>query len=120
VVLALVGVDAPLGVLGAALAVAGFGNGIVYSASTSYSLGAIPVEDAAEASALLNTVRVLGLALGIALSNSIVRLVDSAFGGQAQAGLRVALAVAAVIAFAGVLVVGLAPRRVAPPAAAPR
>jgi len=46
-----------------------FGNGIVYSASTSYSLGAIPVEDAAEASALLNTVRVLGLALGIRRSD---------------------------------------------------
>ena len=76
----------------------------MYSASTSQSLAAIPVSDAAEASATLNMIRVLGLALGIALSNSIVRVVDDVVPGHSEAGLRVALWVAAAIAAAGVVV----------------
>jgi hypothetical protein len=52
-------------------------------------------------------IRVLGLALGIALSNSIVRVIDDAFTGHAQLGLRVALGIAALIAAAGVPVARL-------------
>jgi len=110
VLLACTGVDVPVVVVGLGLAVAGLGNGVVYSASTSHSLAAVPIDDAAEASATLNMVRVLGLALGIALSNSIVRVVDDVVPGRSEAGLRVALGVAAVIAAAGVVVA----RRAAP------
>jgi MFS family permease len=111
--LAVSGVDGALWIVGVGLAVAGLGNGIVYSASTSYSLSELPVVDAAEASAVLNMVRVLGLALGIALSNSIVRVVDGSMSGDAQAGLRVALGVAAVIAVVGVPIARTTGRRVA-------
>lgn len=105
--LVITGVDGALVLVAAGLAVAGLGNGIVYSASTSYSLADVSVDRAAEASAVLNMIRVLGLALGIALSNSIVRVIDDAFTGHAQLGLRVALGIAAVIAAAGVPVARL-------------
>lgn len=117
--LALVGFEGSLALVAAGLAVAGLGNGVVYSASTSYSLRDIPPDDAAEASALLNMIRVLALALGIALSNSLVRVADDLFDGHSQAGLRAALGLAAVIAAAGIPVLRVA-RAVEPPALEPR
>jgi dipeptide/tripeptide permease len=118
-VLTVTGVDVGVALVAVGLAIAGLGNGVVYSASTSYSLAAIPVDDAAEASAALNMVRVLGLALGIALSNSIVRVVDDVVPGHSEAGLRVALGVAAVVVAAGMVVArGATPT--APERAGPR
>jgi hypothetical protein len=62
---------------------------------------------------------VLGLALGIALSNSIARVVDDVVPGHSEAGLRVVLALAAAIALAGVPVARMAESRRADAADAP-
>ena len=103
--LAVTGIDAPLGVVVVALAVAGFGNGLVYAASTAHGLAGVTTVRAAEASALLNMWRVLGLALAVGISDSIVRIVDSGEGARADAGLRWALLVAAAICVIGVPIV---------------
>lgn len=104
VVFAIVGVDASMGFVLVALVVAGFGNGLVYAASTAHALVGIATVRSAEASAVLNMLRVLGLALSVALSNSIV----SAFGSggvESDSGLRVAFLVAAIICAIGVPIV---------------
>ena len=103
--LAAVGLDAPLAVVVAALAVAGVGNGLVYAASTAHGLAGIAPVRSAEASALLNMWRVLGLALAVAVSNSIVRVVDSGGTLADDRGLQVALLVAAAICAVGVPIV---------------
>lgn len=103
--LAAVGLDAPLAVVVAALAVAGVGNGLVYAASTAHGLAGIAPVRSAEASALLNMWRVLGLALAVAVSNSIVRVVDSGSTLADDRGLQVALLVAAAICAVGVPIV---------------
>jgi len=82
------------------LAVAGIGNGIVYSAATSYALVDIPPDDAGEASAVLSALRVLGLALAVALSTSLMSTIDDALPGGSW-GLRISLLLAAFITGAG-------------------
>ena len=84
IALGVTGIDLALGGLVALLTVAGFGNGIVYSASTSYGLAGIGDDRAAEASALLNMWRVLGLSVAVALSGSLVRIVDEHEIGRAH------------------------------------
>jgi MFS family permease len=100
VAMAIVGPDGPLGSLLVTLAVTGFGNGIVYSAATSYALIDVDTPDAAEASAALSALRVLGLALAVAVSTSMMTTIDSQWPGGSW-GLRVALVLAAVITGAG-------------------
>jgi hypothetical protein len=87
---------------------------VVYSAATSYALIDIAPADAGEASAVLSAARVLGLALAVALSTSLVATIDSAWPGSTW-GLRVALALAA-----GVTAVGWWLARRAPVPAADR
>ena len=101
--LALVGLDAAVVALLVALAIAGAGTGIVYSVSTSYTIGDTRPADAGEASALLTMLRLLGLTLSVALSTSLAIWVDGLGLGVGSAGLRVALALAAVVTLAGVL-----------------
>jgi MFS family permease len=101
VALALVGPDGATALVIGTLAVAGFGNGIVYSASTSYALVEVAPDDAGEASAVLSMLRVLGLALAVALSTSLMTTIDDAFPGGTW-GLRIALVVAAAISAAGI------------------
>jgi MFS family permease len=108
VALAVVSTTGPLGLVLLTLAVAGLGNGIVYSASTSYALVEIAPGNAGEASALLSMLRVLGLALAVALSTSLMTTIDQAFPGGTW-GLRVALLVAALITAAGVPLTRRAP-----------
>jgi MFS family permease len=100
VAMAIVGPDGPLGSLLVTLAVTGFGNGIVYSAATSYALIDVDTPDAAEASAALSALRVLGLALAVAVSTSMMTTIDSQWPDGSW-GLRIALVVAAVITGAG-------------------
>lgn len=100
--LGITGIEVPLAGLLAILAVAGFGNGLVYSGSTSYGLTEIDDELAAEASALLNMLRVLGMVLAISISETLVYLIDGDRVGAGDAGLRVSLLVAAVITAVGV------------------
>ena len=101
--LAIVGPAASTGALLAALAVAGAGNGILYSGSTTYALVDTQAADAGEASGLLTMLRLLGLTLGVALSTSLVLWVDGMGLGIGSAGLRVALGLAAVIVAAGAI-----------------
>jgi MFS family permease len=108
VALAIVGPDGPLGSVLLTLAVIGFGNGLVYSAATSYALVAVAPEDAGEASAVLSALRVLGLALAVALSTSLMTSIDNAFPGDSW-GLRAALVVAAAITAVGYLLARRAP-----------
>jgi MFS family permease len=112
--LACVGPDGPLGLVILMLAVAGLGNGIVYSASTSYALVEVDPAHAGEASAVLSMLRVLGLALAVALSTSLMTTIDDAFPGGAW-GLRIALVVAAVISAAGIPLTRRAPAGVESP-----
>ena len=99
--LALLGPAAALGPLLVALAFAGAGNGVVYSVATSYALTDTAVKDAGEASGVLTMARLLGLTLAIALSSSLVVWVDGLDLGFAWAGLRVALALGAVVVAVG-------------------
>ncbi len=108
VALAVVGPDGPIVPLLGTLAVIGFGNGIVYSAATSYALVAIAPEDAGEASAVLSAARVLGLALAVAVSTSLITTIDTGSPGH-SAGLRVALVIAAVITAVGYVLARRAP-----------
>jgi DHA2 family multidrug resistance protein-like MFS transporter len=100
VALAIVGVDGTLAPVILALAVIGVGNGVVYSAATSYALIDIEPDDAAEASAALSAARVLAFAIAIAISTSMVSTIDSDVGGDSW-GLRVALLVGAAITGVG-------------------
>jgi MFS family permease len=100
VALAIVGPDAALGLVLITLAVIGLGNGVVYSAATSYALVDVPTDDASEASAALSALRVLGLALAVAISTSMMSTIDAQWPGSSW-GLRVALLLAAVITGVG-------------------
>jgi MFS family permease len=82
------------------LAVIGLGNGIVYSAATSYALIDIETDQAAEASAALSAARVLGLAIAVALSTSMVTTIDAGHPGDSW-GLRIALLVGAAVTGVG-------------------
>jgi cyanate permease len=82
------------------LAVIGVGNGVVYSAATSYALIDVETDDAAEASAALSAARVLGFAIAIAVSTSMMTTIDDADPGNSW-GLRVALLVGAAITGVG-------------------
>jgi MFS family permease len=100
VALAAVGPEGPLGSVVLTLALTGLGNGIVYSAATSYALIDIETDDAAEASAALSAARVLALAVAVAISTSMMTTIDGDQPGD-TAGLRVALVVGAVITGVG-------------------
>ena len=108
VALAVVGPDGPIGSVLLALTVIGFGNGVVYSGATSYALIAVPPDDASEASAVLSAARVLGLALAVAVSTSLMSTIDSRHPGNSW-GLRVALLIGAAITAAGWVVARRAP-----------
>ena len=101
VAMAIVGPDGPLGSLVITLALTGLGNGVVYSAATSYALIDITPDDAAEASAALSALRVLGLALAVAVSTSMMTTIDDIWPQGDSWGLRVALLVAAAITGVG-------------------
>ena len=108
VALAIVGPDGPLASVLLTLAVIGFGNGIVYSGATSYALVTVAPDDAGEASAVLSAARVLGLALAVAVSTSLMTTIDADFPGNSW-GLRVALVIAAVVTAVGYVLARRAP-----------
>ena len=110
--LAIVGPDGHIASVLLTLAVIGFGNGVVYSGATSYALIAVPPDEASEASAVLSAARVLGLALAVAVSTSLMSTIDGQHPGSSW-GLRVALLVGAVITAGGWLVARRAPVTVA-------
>jgi hypothetical protein len=101
VAMAIVGVEGALGPVILALAVIGVGNGVVYSAATSYALIDVDTEDAAEASAAMSAARVLGFAIAIAVSTSMMTTIDGDFPGDDSWGLRVALLVGAAVTGVG-------------------
>jgi DHA2 family multidrug resistance protein-like MFS transporter len=98
--MAIVGVDGALAPVILTLAVVGLGNGVVYSAATSYALIDVETDDAAEASAALSAARVLAFAIAIAISTSLVSTIDGGDTGDPW-GLRVALLLGAAITGAG-------------------
>jgi len=97
-VLAVTGAQGPLWLIGLGLAIAGIGNGVVYSASTTVALTGVQATDTGEATATLGMLRVIGLALAVAVSTSIVTAFDTASGSN---GLRLSLLLAALITAAG-------------------
>lgn len=103
VVLVFTGVKGSIIPVTIGLIIAGFGNGVVYSAATSVALVDIDSKNAGEASAVLSMVRVIGLALAVAISTSVMSQFDGATG---QAGLRAVLVVSAVITAIGIPVAG--------------
>ncbi len=98
-VLVVSGVKGPIIVVITGLVIAGFGNGIVYSAATSVALVEIEPRNAGEASAVLSMIRVIGLALAVAVSTSVMTQFDGTTG---QAGLRIVLIASAVITAIGI------------------
>lgn len=100
VVLAVTGSDGPLWLVVVGLGIAGVGNGVVYSASTSVALADVEPLDAGEATAALGMLRVVALALAVAVSTSLVTSLDGSGGSW---GLRLALVVGAVVTAAGIV-----------------
>jgi MFS family permease len=98
-VLVFSGVVAPLTYVIIGLAIAGFGNGVVYSAATSVALVDVDVKNAGEASAVLSMIRVIGLALAVAVSTSVMSRFDGASG---ETGLRIVLLCSAAITAVGI------------------
>ncbi|CAB4332744.1 unannotated protein [freshwater metagenome] len=98
-VLVFSGVMSPLVYVIVGLAIAGFGNGVVYSAATSVALVDVDTKNAGEASAVLSMIRVIGLALAVAVSTSVMSRFDGASG---QAGLRIVLLCSAAITAVGI------------------
>ena len=97
-VLMVAGASGPMWLISTGLAVAGIGNGVLYSASTSVALADMDPSDSGEATATLGMLRVIGLALAVAVSTSMVTSLDAA---GSSTGLRLALLVAAVITATG-------------------
>jgi hypothetical protein len=93
-------VDGALGPIILTLAIIGVGNGVVYSAATSYALIDVETDDASEASAALSAARVLGFAIAIAVSTSMMTTIDDGNPGNSW-GLRVALLVGAAVTGGG-------------------
>ncbi len=89
------------------LIVGGFGMGLVMTPTTSAAMGSVPVDKAGVGSAVLNSMRQVGGALGIAVIGAIIaQSVHSAPGTRQSAaefvtGYQNALTVAALIALAG-------------------
>lgn len=106
--LAVAGSQGPMWLVVLGLGVAGIGNGVVYSASTTVALAGVAPTDTGEATATLGMLRVIGLALAVAVSTSMVTSLDSA---GSSAGLRLALVVGAVITAAGLPAAVAAQRR---------
>ena len=102
-VLVVTGVKGAIAPVVVGLIIAGFGNGVVYSAATSVALVDIDTKNAGEASAVLSMIRVIGLALAVAISPSVMSQFDT---GTGQAGLRIVLLVSAGITAIGLPVAG--------------
>lgn len=115
--LTVAGSQGPMWLIVAGLAVAGIGNGIVYSASTTVALTGIRATDTGEASATLGMLRVVGLALAVAVSTSLVTNLDSVTD---SAGLRLSLIIASVVTAAGLPLAVAARRRDLRAASSPR
>lgn len=98
VLLAVAGSQGPLWLVVLGLGVAGLGNGVVYSASTTVALSGVATGDTGEATATLGMLRVIGLALAVAVSTSMVTSLDASGG---SVGLRLALVVGAIVTAAG-------------------
>ena len=113
VAMAIVGVDAALGPVLLTLAIVGLGNGVVYTAATSYALIDVETDDAAEASAALSAARVLAFAIAIAISTSLVSTIDDSQATDSW-GLRVALLLGAAITAVGWWLARRAPVTAAP------
>ena len=93
------------------LLVGGLGMGLAMTPTTSAAMGSVPIDKAGVGSAVLNSMRQVGGALGIAVMGAIVTShVDLSAGpgpetaSQFVAGFQAALLVASVIAFAAAIV----------------
>jgi len=89
------------------LLVGGFGMAIVMTPTTAAAMGSVPVDKAGVGSAVLNSMRQVGGALGIAVMGAIVAAYATGLPGTPEAtqgfvtGYQHALQVASVIALAG-------------------
>ncbi len=100
--LALLPSDVGLGAVLVALVVGGLGQGLAFDGSTTASLAGVPGDSTGEATASVQTLRLLGSVLGVAASAGIVA---TAAGGASTAEIadlqRLAFALAAVVAVLG-------------------
>lgn len=81
-----------------ALMVGGFGQGLAFDASTTASLEGVPDEAAAEASGVVQTLRLLGLSVGVALAATIDAGTDP--GRLGADGVQIVMGLAGVVAVA--------------------
>ncbi len=88
------------------LAVAGFGLGLVFDVSSTASLEGVPTAAAAEAAGVIQTTRLVGLVLGIAVSTWLQLQVSATAGGGHHpaftAGVQAVMGLAAAVCVVGV------------------
>ena len=94
--------DVGLGAIIAALVVGGLGQGLAFDGSTTASLAGVPGSSTGEATASVQTLRLLGSVLGVAASAAIVATAAAGASTSEIADLqRLAFALAAVVAVLG-------------------
>jgi MFS family permease len=100
--LALLPADVGLAAIVAALVVGGLGQGLAFDGSTTASLAGVPGRSTGEATASVQTLRLLGSVLGVAASTAIVATAAAGASTSEIADLqRLAFALAAVVAVSG-------------------
>jgi MFS family permease len=116
--LALLPSEVGLGAIIVALAVGGLGQGLAFDGSTTASLAGIPGRSTGEATASIQTLRLLGSVLGVAASAAIVATAADGASTAAVADLqRLAFGLAAVVAVLGsAALAALRPQRPTPTA----
>jgi EmrB/QacA subfamily drug resistance transporter len=108
-----------------ALLVGGAGMALAMTPTTSAAMGSVPVDQAGVGSGVLNSMRQVGGALGVAIMGAIlgsfisVPLGNPLYAGQFVDGFQAALHVAAGIAFAAALIAVATVRRVREPEGQP-
>ncbi len=105
--LALLPSDVGLGAIIAALVIGGLGQGLAFDGSTTASLAGVPGGSTGEATASVQTLRLLGSVLGVAASAAIVATAAAGASTTEIADLqRLAFALAAVVAVLGCAALG--------------
>jgi len=117
--LAVLPTDVALVAVVGALAIGGLGQGLAFDGSTTASLAGVPGGATGEATASVQTLRLLGSVLGVAASAAIVTTASSAAGSADLTDVadrqRLAFALAAVVAVLGsAALVALRPPRPSP------
>ncbi|MCX4095010.1 DHA2 family efflux MFS transporter permease subunit [Nocardia sp. alder85J] len=110
-----IGVDTGYGAFVGPFLLAGIGMGLTFAPGATVTMASAAPQDQAIASGTSNTLREVGVALGVAVLSSVFSSYGSYLGGQQYVdGLAPAVMVGAVIVAVGALVAVLLPRRIVP------